>query len=205
MKIIINDSGLFQANCYIAYDETSREGIIVDPGGDGRGIIETCKKNELNIKYIVLTHGHGDHIACVSEIKQGLDVKIAMSKRDEYLVQGGTQAMTSAFKNIPPFEIDVFIKDGDKIDCNGFSLEIIETPGHTPGGVCIKIEGTLFSGDTLFRGTVGRSDFEFASHEELIRSIKNKLLILPNETKVYPGHGGETTIGYEKKHNPFCS
>lgn len=203
MKIIASKAGLFGANCYIVYDETTKDGIIVDPGGNPKGIFDICKKNELNIKYIILTHGHGDHIGGVYEIKLLTNAKVLMNQKDEYLVQGGNQRMIPAFRSIKAFEIDEYIKDGDCIKLNGFSVEIIETPGHTPGGVCLKIDDILFSGDTLFKGSIGRTDFELGSQYEIINSIRKKLLVLPDETKVYPGHEGETTILFEKKYNPY--
>lgn len=196
-------AGLMQANCYIAGDEKSREGIVVDPGGDVHKIIEKCEKNKLDIRYIILTHGHGDHIGAAYDLRHATDAKILMNKKDEFLVQHGNRELTAMFNDIKVFEIDQYINDKDVIKISGLDIEIIETPGHTPGGVCLKIEDIVISGDTLFLGSVGRTDFKMSSHEELIKSIKEKLLALPDSTIVYPGHGNQTTIGYERKYNPF--
>ncbi|MDF2674974.1 MAG: fold metallo-hydrolase [Clostridiales bacterium] len=196
-------AGVFQANCYIVGDENTRLGAIIDPGGDPEGILIQCGHMGLDIKYIILTHGHGDHIGGVYEIKGATGAKILMNKKDEYLLKGGNKALMPILRNIKLFEIDEYIEDGDTIELGEIKLSIIETPGHTPGGIAIKIDDILISGDTLFKGSIGRTDFEFGSFEEIIRSIKTKLLVLEDEINVFPGHGPSTTIGYEKKYNPF--
>lgn len=203
MRLIVYPAGVYQANCYIAFDENSKAGIVVDPGGDHEEIIGICEKNKLNIKYIMLTHGHGDHIVAVNELKAHTGAKILMSKKDEYLVKGATQKMLASFRHIKTFEIDQYLEDEEIVDLEGFSIKVIETPGHTPGGLCFKINDILLSGDTLFRRAIGRTDFEFASEEEVINSIKKKLMTLPDDTKVYPGHGPASTIGYERINNYF--
>lgn len=196
-------AGVFQANCYIVGDENTRLGAIIDPGGDPEGILNQCGHMGLDVKYIILTHGHGDHIGGAYEIKGVTGAKILMNKKDEYLLKGGNKALMPILRNIKLFEIDEYIEDGDSIELGELKLSIIETPGHTPGGVAIMINDVLITGDTLFKGSIGRTDFEFGSFEEIISSIKAKLLIFEDDTKVFPGHGDSTTIGYEKKYNPF--
>jgi hydroxyacylglutathione hydrolase len=203
MKVIKCPAGILKANCYIVFDEDTKEGIVVDPGGDADKILDICRENETDIKYIVLTHGHGDHAAGVVDIKAATNAQILMNKADDFLIHGGNQRLIPILRKMKLFDADQNIEDGDIIKLNGFELEIIATPGHTPGGVCIKIGDMIFSGDTLFKGSVGRTDFELGSMDMLIASIKDKLCRLPDETIVYPGHEGSTTIGNEKKFNPF--
>jgi hydroxyacylglutathione hydrolase len=195
--------GLIQANCYVIFDEKSKVGLIIDPGAEEERIYSECTKNNLVIRYIILTHGHGDHIGAVHSLKSMLGAKVLFNQKDDYLIHGETQKMTPYFKNIKAFEADVYIKNGDKLSFEGTEINIIDTPGHTPGGICILVDNILFTGDTLFQGSVGRSDFEYGSHETLIKSIQEKLLILDPNTIVYPGHGDKTTIGQEKETNPF--
>lgn len=196
-------AGIFQANCYIVGDEKTKNGVIIDPGGDSDGILNQCRNLGLNIKYIILTHGHGDHIGGVYDIKTATGAKILMNKKDEYLIKGGNKALMPILRGIKLFEIDEYIEEGTLIEEGELSVSVIETPGHTPGGVTFKIDDILITGDTLFKGSIGRTDFEFGSFEEIINSIKTKLLIFRDDTKVFPGHGPSTTIGYEKKFNPF--
>ncbi len=196
-------AGIFQANCYIIGDEKTKQGAIIDPGGDPEGILNQCSQLGLNIKYIILTHGHGDHIGGVFDIKVATGAKILMNKKDEYLIKGGNKALMPILRSIKLFEIDVYIEEGTFIEVGDINVSVIETPGHTPGGITLKINDILITGDTLFKGSIGRTDFEFSSFEEIIKSIKTKLLVFKDETDVFPGHGPSTTIGYEKKFNPF--
>lgn len=197
--------GYFQTNCYLIGDEKTKECAIVDPGGTPDKVLKRCEELGLKIEYILLTHGHGDHIAGVERIKTKSGAKVLMGKEDEYLVNGGTQELIPIFRNIKPFLPDGYLREGDIIDVGNLKIEVIETPGHTPGGLCFKIGNILLSGDTLFQGSIGRTDFPKGSFETLINSIKNKLLILNDETKVFPGHGPSTTIEKEKKFNPFLN
>lgn len=203
MNLIVYPAGMLKANCYIIFDEESRDGIMVDPGSEAGNILKLLMEKDINLKYIVLTHGHGDHIGGVVEIKEATKAEIMMSEKDDYLVHGGTQKMSPYFRNIKEFNTDISVKDGDTFKLNGFSFEIIETPGHTPGGICIKVNDSIFTGDTLFKDGVGRTDFEYGSHQTLVNSIQKKLFIYDDTTKVYPGHEEPTTIGYEKKYNPY--
>jgi glyoxylase-like metal-dependent hydrolase (beta-lactamase superfamily II) len=199
----IYPAGIFQANCYIIGDEKSLEAVVVDPGGDANGIMNIIEKFNLNIKYIILTHGHGDHIGAVNEIKQRTSCSVMMSEKDEYLVKGETRNLIPILRNIKLFDIDSYIKENDILKIGDISIKVIETPGHTPGGLSFVINDIILSGDTLFQGSVGRTDFPGCSFEALLASIKNKLLAFDDNMKVFPGHGGQTTVGFEKKHNPF--
>lgn len=197
--------GVFQANCYIIGDEDSKKGAIVDPGGDPDGILNLCNSLGLDIKYILLTHGHGDHIGGVFDLKEATGAQILMSSKDEYLVKGGNKILMPILRNIKEFDIDEYIEENQTIKLGDIKISIIETPGHTPGGVTLKVDDILITGDTLFRGSIGRTDFELGSFEEIINSIKIKLLVFDDNIKVYPGHGPDTTIGDERRFNPFLN
>lgn len=197
--------GVFQANCYIIGDEDSKKGAIVDPGGDPDGILNLCNSLGLDIKYILLTHGHGDHIGGVFDLKEATGAQILMSSKDEYLVKGGNKTLMPILRNIKEFDIDEYIEENQTIKLGDIRISIIETPGHTPGGVTLKVDDILITGDTLFRGSIGRTDFELGSFEEIINSIKIKLLVFDDNIKVYPGHGPDTTIGDERRSNPFLN
>jgi glyoxylase-like metal-dependent hydrolase (beta-lactamase superfamily II) len=208
MKIDTIVLGDFQANCYcVRADETSKVCLLIDPGMTAEPLIHFLKHNSLTPEAIAITHGHVDHIGGVETVRQYWpNVKTAIAK-------GDADMLTSPAKNLSmlagtmvqtrPAEI-VFTTQR-YFEAAGVRFEIIHTPGHSPGGICLynSDEGILFSGDTLFAGSVGRTDFPGGNHTQLIDRIKHKLLILPEQTRVYPGHGPETKISTEKRHNPF--
>ncbi|HBM81955.1 MAG TPA: MBL fold metallo-hydrolase, partial [Clostridiaceae bacterium] len=172
--------------------------FIIDPGGDAPEIIKLIKENSIKANFIILTHGHFDHTGGVNYIRNLLKIPVLMNKKDFKFVSG-------AFKTLPYLPesdiitVDGFVKEEDIIQFGNEWASIIETPGHTPGGISIKIQNCIFSGDTLFKDSIGRSDFPGGSSEDMINSLENKLFIYPDETVVYPGHGMKTTIGNEKK------
>lgn len=204
MKVVRIPAGIYAANCYLVYSENNKEAIVIDPGGDVDDIIAQIESLNLNIKYILLTHGHGDHIAGIHGLKQYVNVPVAVHKDDEYLLKSGKDNLSSMMA-MGTIELspDILLNEGDKISFGDLKAEIIHTPGHTPGGISIKIEDSLFTGDTLFAGSIGRTDFPGSSFESIISSIKDKLLIYPEDTIVYPGHGPSSTIKREKASNPF--
>lgn len=204
MKIVRIPAGVYAANCYLIYSEAKRDGIIVDPGGDADSIIDYIKRENLNIDKIILTHGHGDHIGGVIELKEKLGAKVMIHKDDVELLKDGSKNLSTTM-SMGAIEIqpDIELNDGDIIEFGEFKAEVIHTPGHTKGGICLKIEDKLITGDTLFVGSVGRTDLLGGDHNKLIKSIKEKLMILPDEIEVLPGHGGSSTIGHERKSNPF--
>lgn len=195
-------TGMFGSNCYIIGDKG--EGVIIDPGVETSEILDAAEREGLKIKYIILTHAHIDHICSVDEVREKTGAKVVVHEADipalndprlnvsHYTGQGRT------FK-----AADMQVRDGDIIKAGDMVLEIIHTPGHTPGGICIKTGNMVFTGDTLFKMSVGRTDLGRGNMDQLIHSVKNKLLTLPDETVVYPGHGESTTIGDEKRSNPF--
>lgn len=216
--------GVCQTNCYFVYREesaddnggvkqgtdsgTGREAIVIDPPDQGEKIYAALERNGFQVKAIFLTHGHFDHI-------WGCEGLVAASDSDEikiYACEAEREVLTNPRKNVSaqmsrPYtcEADVYVKDGDILDVAGMTCKVISTPGHTEGGCCYYFEeaGLLVSGDTLFQESVGRTDLPTGSMGTLVRSIKEKLLVLPDDTQVYPGHGDSTTIGHEKQYNPF--
>jgi len=184
--------GRLEANCYILVCPATSEAVVVDPGGDADLINAKIAENGWQVKYIINTHGHLDHTGANAEVKAATGAPILMHAADAPRRPAPGRAAA-----------DRALADGDSVNWGKLSLRVIHTPGHTPGGICLLAGDKLFAGDTLFAGSVGRSDFPGGSHHDLITSIKTKLLVLPDATEVYPGHGPSTTIGDEKRYNPF--
>lgn len=204
MKIIRIPAGIYAANCYIIFDESTRNGIVVDPGGDVDDLLASITENNIQVKHIILTHGHGDHIGGVIGLKTALGASVLIHELDkEMLIDGSKNLSTAMAMGSIEIEPDRLVKDGDIIKVGDLNIEIIHTPGHTLGGICIKIEDNLITGDTLFAGSIGRTDLLGGDYDTIIKSIKDKLMIYPDDTKVYPGHGPSSTIGKEKISNPF--
>jgi hydroxyacylglutathione hydrolase len=192
--------GPLETNCYIFGDEDSKEVVLIDPGADPALIKNYIKKDALKLKYIINTHGHGDHIGANSQF----DAPVLIHKADgDFLEDPGLNLSSSFGFNIIAPKASQFLSEADVIKVGKVGLEVIYTPGHTPGGICLKYEDVIFTGDTLFFEGVGRTDIPNTSWEKLLRSIKYKLMTLPDSCRVYPGHGPETTIGHERKYNPF--
>lgn len=199
--------GAWESNCYIVGCGETKEGAVVDPGADAKKILNKVKKLGLQINKIILTHGHPDHLSALAEVQQATGAKVFIHGEDaEMLVDARRNLSFYMGHSVELKEADVLLKDGDTIQVGNITLEVIHTPGHTPGGICLKCaQDIVITGDTLFAGSVGRSDFPGGSHSQLIASIKNKLLKFPPDTKVYPGHGPASTIGAEMRYNPFLT
>ncbi len=203
MKIFSVSVGMMGVNCYIVtFDGVSC--AVIDPGDDCEKIMSTVSANGIKIDKILLTHGHFDHFGGAEQLKQRTNAKLFISKYDAPMLNDDSINVAGMFgMSVKHTSADEFY--GDTVALGGGALKVIPTPGHSTGSVCFyaEEEKTLFSGDTLFAGGVGRTDFFGGSFETLERSIKEKLFVLPDDTKVYPGHNGMTTIGDEKKYNPY--
>ncbi len=196
--------GDYVTNCYLIADDDTKNAVLFDAPADANKILDYAEKNDLNIKYICLTHAHFDHILALDEIKQKTNAKLVLHKMEErYLKDSSLNLLGDAVSDVIIPDADGLLEDGDTICLDGLLIRVIHTPGHTLGGVCYLVDDVLISGDTLFSGAIGRFDFPFGNLVDEIRSIKEKLLILPDDTKVYPGHGFSTTIGKQRKENPY--
>lgn len=195
--------GAFGANCYIIGDKDSREVAIIDPGGSTERIIKILDDNNLKVKYILLTHGHGDHIGGSEELKNKTNAPIYIHKKDLSLLQDKNKNYSIIMGTAIEMTADEFLEDGDILKLGKLSLKMIHTPGHTQGGICIYVDNILFSGDTLFANSIGRTDLDGGDYEEIIYSINTRLMTLPDDVIVLPGHGPATKIGIEKTTNPF--
>lgn len=208
MRIETNKVGMIETNCYLVINEDTNEAIVIDPGAEGEFIAGRLKDQDLTCKAILYTHGHFDHTTGTDDLKKalGYDTKIyASSLERELLMDSLLNHSEKHGLGDRQYPADIYIEDGEILSLAGFDIRAISTPGHTPGGCCYYFpdERVLFSGDTLFDGSVGRTDFVEGDFATLVKSIVDKLYILPEDTKVYPGHMGETTIGKEKSSNPY--
>ena len=198
--------GACQTNCYYVYREGADEIVIIDPGDNGDVVFADAKSLGFEkIAGILLTHGHGDHTGGVLELKQLSGAKVYAYEDEAEILKDPEKNVSQWFGTGYGFEADVYLRDKQTLTMAGVEFEVLHTPGHTKGGCCfyVRSEGVLFSGDTLFANSVGRTDFPGSSTSALIRSIQEKLMTLPDETRVYPGHMGETAIGHERVNNPF--
>jgi len=211
-KMIIRQMrvGPMDVFCYVLGCEDTHKGLVIDPAGEEERILETARTLSLTIESVVNTHGHPDHTCGNRKIAEQTGAKIYMHALDDRFFntpQGQSMAMQMGFTPSP--SADVLLEDGDTIPFGNNELTVLHTPGHSPGGVCLYVENNLFTGDTLFVGAVGRTDLPGGSMETLLRSIKDRILCLPDETIIWPGHdyGGSptSTIALEKGHNPYIT
>ena len=202
------ETGPLMVNCYLIGDEKSREAVVVDPGGDEDRILALLEENQLKLVKIINTHTHFDHIGGNAGLHKATGAPIYLHPAEKGML-GGMSAMARQFglRAEPSPPAGGTLEEGDTVTVGEIVLEVLHTPGHSPGGICLKVRGQdiVLVGDTLFQFSIGRTDFPGASHETLIQSIKEKLFPLGDNCQVYPGHGPPTLIGREKKMNPFLN
>jgi glyoxylase-like metal-dependent hydrolase (beta-lactamase superfamily II) len=190
-------------NCYLVIDQPTRKALLVDPGDDAELILDWCQSLQVTVSLILITHAHLDHIGANEKVHEVLSAPLA-------ILPGDAAALTDPEKNLSVFfdpivspAADILLEADTDLTWDGPSVRVLETPGHSPGSACFLGEGWIISGDVLFRESIGRTDFPGCSAAALMRSIRQKLMVLPDQTVVYPGHGDPTTIGHERKYNPF--
>ena len=206
MKIQHSVLGMCATNTYYVYDDETKRGLIVDPADSPDTIIAKVDSLSMIPEAILITHGHFDHVLAMNKVREHYGIKVYAGLTEKQVLHDMAMNLTSSFGMGQIFDADIYLKDGEEFETAGYHIKAIEVPGHTIGGMCYYFDkqGVLFSGDTLFCESVGRSDFPGGNASALCRGIKDKLFILPEHTKVYPGHMDETTIGNEIKYNPFC-
>jgi len=198
--------GPIQANCYIVGDENSHKGVVIDPGDEADRILERLAHHNLEAEIIFNTHGHFDHVGGNKKLKEVTGAKIAIHPDDVHYLNKLSESAAAwgmAAENSPP--PDMLLADGQVVEADGLRFTVLHTPGHSPGSVSLVLEGTdiVFTGDLIFAGSIGRTDFPGGDYNALIQSVKEKIFTLGDDVRILSGHGPQTTVGFEKQHNPF--
>lgn len=207
MKLYSLTVGMLATNCYIQVNEETREAIVVDPGGGAKTILNFLESiKPVQVVAIFLTHGHSDHIFALNEVRRATGAKVYISREDAPdLLDANRNLSFFVGTTVECQAADGFFEDGTELQVAGFTFQVLATPGHTKGGVCLydAADGFVYAGDTIFCESIGRTDLPGGSYRQLLASIKEKLLPLPDEVYLLPGHGPKTTVGWERKRNPF--
>ncbi|MDP2843523.1 MAG: MBL fold metallo-hydrolase [Acetobacterium sp.] len=204
MQVIKKSLGQMGTNCYLVWDEKTLEAAVIDPGFEDQRISDSINENKLKVKYILLTHGHFDHLGGVNQIRKLTGAKVLIHENDaDCLLDPRRNLSVLAGMSMVLEPADGYLNENETITLGTVVIRVIHTPGHSKGGICLLAEDQLFAGDTLFNTSIGRTDFADGDLNELLNAIETKLFILDDATTVLPGHGENTTIGYEKMNNPF--
>ena len=203
MEVKVLQVGPIGTNCYILEDEKARAAAIIDPGDEAGRILQVIEDDGVDVKYILLTHGHFDHIGGVAAVKAATGAKVVISAEDAPMLTSSRKSLAAfSFLSQAPAQADILVQDGDTVTLGNTVLTVLATPGHTPGGVCYIAGDCIFSGDTLFFCSCGRTDFPGGSSREIMDSLQ-KLAALPGDYTVYPGHDRFSTLNFERQHNPY--
>lgn len=205
MKVEKFVTGIISTNCYLVINEDTKQAVVIDPAACPSYLMSHIKSEGLKIEAILLTHGHFDHIMGIDGFLSEFDVPVYVHEEDADAMEDPVLNQSSTYTSGYTFGKARYLRDRQTLELTGYTFQVIHTPGHTKGGCCYYVasEGVLFSGDTLFQNSVGRTDFVNSSTSDLVHSVREKLFLLPDDTMVYPGHMGETKIGHEKKYNPY--
>ena len=206
IKVVTNFVTPLETNAYVVWDEAAKDGVLIDPGEFSYAIRSLIASEQLKIHYILITHGHFDHIGGNAQAQRATKARIVCHKLDAPMLEDPALNGSTLYGFVTPLSrADIVVEDGAVLEAGALRIRDLHTPGHSAGGVCYHIGSLLFSGDTLFEGGIGRYDLPGGSAETLLHSINEKLLALPDDTLVYPGHGPETTVGIERRTNPFLN
>ncbi len=205
MKVEKFVTGIISTNCYLVINEDTKQAVVIDPAACPSYLMSHIKSEGLKIEAILLTHGHFDHIMGIDGFLSEFDVPVYVHEEDADAMEDPVLNQSATYTSGYTFGKARYLRDRQTLELAGYTFQVIHTPGHTKGGCCYYVasEGVLFSGDTLFQNSVGRTDFVNSSTSDLVHSVREKLFLLPDDTMVYPGHMGETKIGHEKKYNPY--
>lgn len=199
--------GILACNCSVLGDETTGDAVVIDPGDEIERVQEVLARHNFRVKYIVATHAHIDHVGGIEKLKRATGAPVLMHEGDLALYQNiAMQAAWLGVEAPDTVEVDQYLKEGDRLTWGSFILDVLQTPGHSPGSLSLHMPGEyrrIFSGDTLFQGSIGRTDLWGGDYRQILRSIRSTLMGFADDTPVYPGHGQPTTIGEERNHNPF--
>ncbi|MBP2665711.1 MAG: putative metallo-hydrolase [Firmicutes bacterium] len=204
MKVLQMEVGSLGTNCYIAYCENTKKAVIIDPGGDAARILAAVNREGLTVEAIINTHGHADHVLANVKVKEATGAPLWIHSADADMLGSGSRNLSAYLgQSTSCGTPDRLLRDGEVLTVGDFTLKVLHTPGHTHGGISLLADKEVFVGDTLFAESIGRTDFPGGSYAQLIDSIKTKLMTLDDDVKAYPGHGPATTIGWERRQNPF--